>query len=105
MPDQIQREDVRAQTEPFAHVTRQARAQITGAGADEHRVDFRRRASGILQGAVGGFRRQRGRVFGETRLKRVGRELEYLRQRVEGQVARGDAVVAAEHLFKNGTRA
>ena len=52
LADQIQREDIRAQTEPFTHVTGKARTQIAGAGADEHGVNFRGRATGVLQGAV-----------------------------------------------------
>jgi hypothetical protein len=51
-----------------------------------------------------GFNSERGRVFGETGVEYIGRQIEHFGNRFQRQVAGGDAVVAAEHFSENGAR-
>jgi hypothetical protein len=102
--DEIEGEDVRAQAEPFTDVAGEAGTQIARASADEHRVNFAGFAFRVLQRVLRGFNRERGRVFGETGVEYIGRQIENFGNRFQRQMAGGDAVVAAEHFFENGAR-
>ena len=59
----------------------------------------------VFQRLPGRFDGQRRRVPGETGLQRVGCQIENLRQRFERQMARINAVVAAENFFQEGAGA
>ena len=66
LPDQVERQHIRAQAEPFADVTRQTRTEVAGAGADNHRVDPFRPERGVPQRFGSRLRGQRRRIFGKT---------------------------------------
>ena len=104
LPDQIERENIFAQAKLFADVTGEAGTKIAGAGADEHGVNFFRGAIRIFQRALCGLDCQRGRVFGEAGLQRVGRLVENFRNWIEREMARVNAVVTAEDFFEDGAR-
>jgi hypothetical protein len=104
LANEIKREHVRTQAEPFADVAGEAGTQIAGAGADEHRVNFARFAVCVLQCALRSLRSQRGRVAGKAGVEYVGCQIKNLGYRFQRQVACGDTAVAAKHFFKNGAR-
>ena len=104
LADEIERQNVGRQAEPLGHVTRQARAQISGARADDHRVDVAGRETGVVERALCGARCDRRRVLRKSRVEHVGIEIEGLGQVFEREVAAADAVVAAQHFPEDRLR-
>ena len=76
LADEIERKNVGRQAEPLGDVARQAGAQISGARADDDRVDVAGVEAGVGQRALGRLRRDRRRVLREARVEHVGIERE-----------------------------
>ena len=104
LADEIEREHVRTQTEPFADVAGEAGTQIARAGADEHGINVTGCAFRVLQRALRGLGGQCRCMPGEAGVQHVGRQIENLGNRFQRQVTGGDAIVAAKHFSENGAR-
>ena len=105
LANQIEGLHIAAQTEPLDHMTRQARTQITGTGADHHSVDLVRSDPGLGYGTFGRLGREHGRVREKTSGKGVGVYAEHLGQRINGESARLNAVIALQHSACDQVRA
>ena len=55
LADEVKGQHIRPAAEPFADITRQPRAQIARAGADDEGIDFVRPVTGIGQRAFRGL--------------------------------------------------
>ena len=104
LADQIEAEHVGAQPQLLEHIAAQAGAQITGAGADDDRVDRRRRNSGALQGAGSGLGGESWRMCRVTLLQRVRVDRKHFVEAVERETAGFDAVVAGQDHFRDRAR-
>ena len=104
LADEIERKNVGRQAEPLGHIARQAGAQVSGARADDHRVDVAGRQAGVGQRALGGARCDGRRVLRKSRVEHVGIEVERLAQMIEREMPAADAVVAAKHLPEDRLR-
>ena len=60
--------------------------------------------TGVCQRALGGLRRDRGRVLRKSRVEHVRIEVERLAQVIEREMPAADAVVAAQHFPQDRLR-
>jgi hypothetical protein len=105
LADQIEGLHVGAQSQPFDHVTREPRAQVAGAGANDEHVDVGRLQPGPGQCAFGRLRGEQGRVSEEAPRERVRVDCEGFGKRVNGKSPRFDPVVAPHDSARDDVRA
>lgn len=105
LADEVKKLNVGWQAQIFAHVTGQARAEVTGAGAYQQSVYVAGAAIRAGEGFLSGLRGQERGIFGETRMKQVRLRVEDFVERAQGQMAGFDAVVAGQDFSQNGAGA
>ena len=78
LADEIEQQRIGAQCQPLGDVARQSRAQVTGARADDERIDFAWRSARLVERMARGTCGQLGRLQRVAAMQDVRVELERL---------------------------
>ncbi len=103
--DQIEESEGGGKAEALGEVTRQARAEVPGAGCDEKGVDLGQPEAGFFHCFAGGGFRQPGGMLAEAADHFVRFKNEGILHLIERKVAGFDPVAVAEDLTEEGTGA
>ena len=99
--DEVLEEGVGAEVERFRDVAGEAGAEVAGAGADEERVELIGAEAGLGEGGGERAGGEGGAGGAEEGVEFVGGAVEDFLDFRSGEVAGGDAVVAAKNVVKN----
>jgi len=94
--NQIREKGAGAKAEEFADVTGETRAEVAGAGADDERVDLLGGCFGADEGLASSLGGDGGSVVSEAAVQGIGVAGEAFLEFAHGEIARLNAVVAAE---------
>ncbi len=94
LADQVERLHVCAQTKSLGEIAGEAWTEITRTRADHDGIDVAGADARVAHRPDSRLSRERWRMRREPALQRVRIDCEYFRERIEGQAARGDPVVA-----------
>src|SRR5439155_2504802 len=105
LPDQVQRQHIRSKPKQLADITREHRAQITGASADHHRIDLGWLYSRAPQSISSCLRGQAWRIFSETLVQSIRSRAKDLLNRLQREVTARNSIVPQQNLFDYRPRA